>query len=195
MVDAAAELAATTTAVEGGASSAGGAGRHDAGGASSAGGAGRHDAGGASAAAAAAAGAASRDIRETRRAPARTAPRQRTASASCEDVQDIVPSPPMTKFIAEVKSMVDRTTARVGHGSQKQGVEGKLPRGSPWVYPDDPLLAPVPDLETHYLTPVFVCMWELLCDYLVAPPCPRCKEYQHVSSILSGGVRVRTFPH
>ena len=63
----AAELAATTTAVEGGASSAGGAGRHDA--------------GGASAAAAAAAGAASRDIRETRRAPARTAPRQRTASA------------------------------------------------------------------------------------------------------------------
>ncbi|CAN0496861.1 unnamed protein product, partial [Ectocarpus sp. 12 AP-2014] len=31
-----------------------------------------------------------------------------------------------------------------------------------------------PDLETHYLTPVFVCIWELLDKTIKAPPCPRC---------------------
>ena len=96
----------------------------------------------------------------------------------------------MIKFIAAVKCKVDSIATRVGHGSPKQGVEGKLERGSPWVYPDDPLLAPIPDLHTHYLQPVFVCMWELLCGYMSAPPCPRCGDYQHVGVICLAASRV-----
>ena len=60
----------------------------------------------------------------------------------------------MPKFVNTVKRRVDSISKRVGHGSQKQGVTGTLDRGSPWFYPDDPLLSAVPDLETHYLTPV-----------------------------------------
>ena len=87
----------------------------------------------------------------------------------------------MAKFISTVKSKVDSICRRVGHGSKKQGVEGTLDRGSPWFFPDDPLLSPVPDLETHYLTPVFVCIWELLDKSIKAPPCPRCGSSKDVS--------------
>lgn len=88
----------------------------------------------------------------------------------------------MAKFIAQVKIKVDGAVTRVGHGTKKKGVQGTLEGGSPWFHPPDILLAAVPDVETHWLTPVFVCMWEALCKYIKAPPCPRCERSDEVSS-------------
>ena len=86
----------------------------------------------------------------------------------------------MDGFIETIKKEVDSVVHRKGHG-KKHVVTGSLPRGSPWFYPDDPLLSDIPDIEVHYLTPVFVCIWEFLDKFLTAPPCPFCNSAEHVS--------------
>lgn len=69
-----------------------------------------------------------------------------------------MPRPLMAKFrqfIASVKSRIDSTTKWAGQGSQKKGVKGTLERSAPWVYPDDPVLAPIPDRDTHAISDLF----------------------------------------
>jgi len=106
--------------------------------------------------------------RGTTAAPAAPAPAVVHAVGPCEDPQDLAPGRAMAKFISIVKRKLDSISKRVGNGSQKKGVEGTLDRGSPWVYPDDPLLSPVPDVDTHWLTPVFVFIGELLDESIKA---------------------------
>ena len=103
------------------------------------------------------------------------------AMSPCEGGQDVAPGLAMVNFIVNGKRKVDDIMTRVGHGSKRKGVRGILDRGSPLFYLDDPVISAVPDLETHWCTPVFVCIWELIDKYITAPPCPYCGGPNHVS--------------
>ena len=71
---------------------------------------------------------------------------------------------------------------RKGHGS-KHCVSGKLDGGSPWVNPDDPIEAAVPDRDTHLMRLIFLCVWEFLDKDIKAPSCPRCRTPNNVCCI------------
>ena len=87
---------------------------------------------------------------------------------------------PMDKFASIVRCKVGQQMKRKGHGS-KHGVSGKLDGGSPWFYPDDPLVSAIPDRDEHMMRPIFVCVWEFLDSDIKAPSCPNCCSPNHVS--------------
>lgn len=89
----------------------------------------------------------------------------------------------MDILIEDVKRTVDSRTTRKGHGV-KHGVEGFLEGGSPWFNPDDPIHSRIPDRRIHWMTPVYVCVWEYLDKDIKAPPCPFCESSEHVSWVV-----------
>lgn len=85
-----------------------------------------------------------------------------------------------------IRDKIDAKMKSKGHGTNNTGIEGKLPRGSPWFYPDDPLLSAISDREDPYCTPVVVYIWEYTDKDLRMTSCPYCSSPKHLSKVTAG---------